>query len=206
MQTETLVREAQRGDRRALETLFDRCYPRVARIVSARVGPKLRQMVGVDDLVQEVFLQALLRLERFEPRSDAGFLDWLATIAANQVRKAAVHWSRDKRDPGRLAAAAGHPDDGVTRAVREFTARTTSPLSRAARRESHDALLAALDLLDDAQREAIVLRHFAGMEFEEIAVRLGRPGPAAAREHYRRSRARLAVTLRRLGAAPESEA
>jgi RNA polymerase sigma-70 factor (ECF subfamily) len=176
-----------------------RVYPRVERLVRARLGAKLRRQVEVEDVVQETFLQTLLRIEKFERRDDATFADWLATIALNQIRAQAVHWSREKRAPDRVEPRGERGDDAVSRRIREISAHSTGPLSRMLRRERDESLYAALDELSEEQRESIALRHFAGMAFAEIAAKLGKPTEAAAREHYRRSRARLAIVLRRIG-------
>jgi len=203
MDTERLIWEAQEGDDFALQDLYTRYYPRVARIVRMRLGPRLRVVVEVDDIIQETFLRAVLQLQDFSVQSEAGFLDWLATIALNQIRAAAKHWSREKRSPDREERHSIHPRDSLSERVLQISARVTGPLTGAARSEREQILEAALDELDEVHREVIILRSLVGASFEEIAARLGRPSEAAARELFRRARARLAVKLRGRGLGQE---
>lgn len=202
--TRQLVSSAQGGDDEAVQQLFARYYPRLERIVRARLGPRLRARLEVEDVLQEAFLQAVLRLEEFEMRSESAFLDWLATIALNRIRKAAQRWSTEKRDDARLTSIDAQADDGVARRVRDLTARVTGPVTRAVRGERDAALEEALDELSEEHREVIVLRHMVGLSHAEIADRIGRPSESAAREFYRRARAKLAIALRGKGLAEEA--
>lgn len=73
-----LVRDAQRGDRAAFADL----YLRFARMVHGVVLARTRG-TDVDDLVQDVFLAALERLN--DLREPEAFGGWLATIARNRA-------------------------------------------------------------------------------------------------------------------------
>ena len=52
-----LVGAAQKGDRSALEALFERYLPRVRQIVALRMGRRLNQVVEFDDIAQDVLLK-----------------------------------------------------------------------------------------------------------------------------------------------------
>lgn len=197
--TEELVSAAKHGDDVAVQQLLLRYYPRLERIVRARLGPQLRARVEVEDILQETFLQAILRIEDFEHRGDGAFLDWLAALGTNQVRKAAEHWSREKRAPGREVRVDHDACDSVSRRVRELSGRISGPVTRALRGERDEILEQALDELDESHREVIVLRNLIGLSFAEIAERMGRASEPAVRELHRRARAKLAVSLRRRG-------
>ena len=71
-----LVSRAQAGDGDARERLFTRYYPRVLRVVRARMGVRLRELEDPWDIVQNTFMAALGALERFEAREDAALIDW----------------------------------------------------------------------------------------------------------------------------------
>src|SRR5215475_6734873 len=75
---EALVRSAQRGDRAA----FGALYQRYARMVH---GVLLVRVPGgaAEDLLQDVFLQALPRLASL--RDPSRFAGWLAAIARNRA-------------------------------------------------------------------------------------------------------------------------
>ncbi|HST11577.1 MAG TPA: sigma factor, partial [Terriglobales bacterium] len=74
----TLVGAAQRGDRAAFGTLYQRYARMVHGILLARVP-----IDDVDDLVQDVFLIALKRLTTL--READSFGSWLAAIARNRA-------------------------------------------------------------------------------------------------------------------------
>jgi RNA polymerase sigma-70 factor (ECF subfamily) len=103
--------------------------------------------VDVDDLVQEVFLTAMRRLESL--RNPASFPGWLAAIARNH---AIDHLRRSGAAPAEL------------------------PENLAAREGDADAARAALEALrslPEAYRETLVLRLVEGLTGPEIAARTG---------------------------------
>src|SRR5215472_2323758 len=73
-----LVRAAQKGDRVAYGLLYSRYARMVHGILLARVAPH-----QVEDLVQDVFLQALPKLPSL--RDPNYFPGWLAAIARNRA-------------------------------------------------------------------------------------------------------------------------
>ena len=63
--TIALVAAYQEGSSGALESLLERYYPRVRRIVRARMGKLLLRSVEVEDIVQQVFMRVVRDLDRF---------------------------------------------------------------------------------------------------------------------------------------------
>ncbi len=137
----SLVVAARDGDRAAFGRLYDRFAPMVHGLLLARV-PRTE----VDDLVQDVFLQAMRRLDSL--RNPEAFGPWLAAIARNRAR-----------DHHRSAAPfVALPDD---------VPGTVHPEGEALR------VLAAIRRLPEAYRETLVLRLVEGMTGPEIAGRTG---------------------------------
>jgi RNA polymerase sigma-70 factor (ECF subfamily) len=137
----SLVSAARAGDRAAFGALYARYGRMVHGILLARVPRR-----DVDDLVQDVFLQALRRLDAL--RDPAAFGPWLAAIAR---RRAADHFRRAEVTaelPGDLAGPV-HPEGEAA------------------------SVLAAIRALPDAYRETLVLRLVEGMTGPEIARRTG---------------------------------
>jgi RNA polymerase sigma-70 factor (subfamily 1) len=194
-ETESLVRRAQGGDGQAFGQLHARYLPRLERIVRARLGAVLRKRMDAEDILQDVFIDVLQGLGRFEARTDAGLIDWLATLVVNRIRKRAEHWNAQRRSPDQERGLWGASGSAPLLLV----AQNSGPVTRAVRNERTDQLEGALDELEEPAREVLILHHMVGMTFEEIAECQGRPSPAAAREFYRRSRAKLALVLRRRG-------
>lgn len=136
-----LVAAAQAGDRAAYGRLYDRFAPMVHGLLLARVPRG-----DVDDLVQDVFLQAMRRLSSL--RSAEAFSGWIATIARNRARD---HWRRgeDTVELPEDVSGAPHPEGDAL------------------------AVLAAIRVLPEAYRETLVLRLVEGMTGPEIAERTG---------------------------------
>lgn len=137
-----LVLAARGGDRGAFGTLYERHGRMVHGVLLARV-PRGQ----VEDLVQDVFLAALKRLDSL--REPARFGGWLAIIARNR----ATDYHRRSRETVEL------PDD----------------LAGAVNDQEQEALavLATLKALPEAYRETLVLRLVEGMTGPEIAARTG---------------------------------
>jgi RNA polymerase sigma-70 factor (ECF subfamily) len=136
-----LVRAARDGDRTAFAELYRRYTRMVHGVVLARVS-----YADADDLVQDVFLTALRRLDAL--REPAAFPGWLATIARN---RAADHMRRQPRDAP-LAEADGVTGDDRSAAL---------------------AIIAVIRSLPDCYSEPLVLRLVEGMTGPEIAARTG---------------------------------
>lgn len=200
--TMDLVHQAQGGDAEALNRLFARYYERVRRSVRARIGPRLRAHLDTEDILQPAFARAFQNFDRFEMRHEGSLLHWLAEYAERQVHDAADRDSAKKRRaPG--AELPLDADAGTTGAAFELPGRATAPLDRAARSERELAVEACLDELPREHRMVIVLRDYDGLEWQEVAARLGKNTDSAARELHRRALLELARLLRRRGIGAE---
>jgi len=142
-----LVAAARRGDRAAFGALYRRHARLVQAVLLSRVAPD-----SVADLVHDVFLQAMNRLQAL--RDDSAFAPWIATIA----RRRAADWRRRRRDTVPLEEAM--PEAAATEADPEgaFDAQVA---------------VAAIHSLPEAYRETLMLRFVAGLNGPEIAARTG---------------------------------
>jgi RNA polymerase sigma-70 factor, ECF subfamily len=146
---DALVSAARDGDRAAFGRLYDRYARMVHGILLARVP-----LGDVDDLVHDVFLQALSRIRAL--RDNARFGAWLAAITRNRAH-----------DYHRRTRVATELTEDVSEAEVEGSSRSDPPDSDAA------AILAALRSLPEAYRETLILRLVEGMTGPEIAERTG---------------------------------
>jgi|SRR4249920_3474830 len=138
-----LVAAARRGERAAFGALYRRHARLVQAVLLARVSPD-----GVEDILQDVFLQAMDRLSSL--RNDAAFAGWIVTIA----RRRAADWRRRRRDTVELS------DDMPAESHEQE------------RTEAEEAI-AAIAALPEAYRETLMLRFVAGLDGPEIAARTG---------------------------------
>jgi RNA polymerase sigma-70 factor (ECF subfamily) len=139
---EGLVAAAREGDRDAFGTLYQRYGRMVHGVLLARV-PRGQ----VEDLVQDVFLLALRRLDTL--RDPERFGGWLAMIARNR----ATDFHRRSRDTVELSDEMPGPEQGGDAEAM--------------------AVLGVLRGLPEAYRETLVLRLVEGMTGPEIAARTG---------------------------------
>ncbi|MDG2149807.1 MAG: sigma-70 family RNA polymerase sigma factor [Planctomycetota bacterium] len=187
-----LLDEAQNGDRRALEDLLARYQDRIRRIVHIRLSVNLRTRIESMDIVQETLSAAFQHINDLQPRSTASILQWLSRIAENRIRDAWRSHFAEKRDPRRevdieaLVSSGGGPDSP-----------TKSPSEKASQRELEAVVDEAMAQLSEDAREVILLRTYQGGSWDFVAHQLGRPGPDAARQLYRRARVQLGRLVRR---------
>lgn len=150
----SLVTAAQQGDRRALDDLLRRHYPRVA-AVCRRI---LHNEADAADATQDALLAAVRGLARFD--GNAAFGTWLYRIATNacldQLRR------RQRRPSTSLDAL---PEFADLVETRPFDATVVDQL----------AVQGALERLPEDFRIAVVLRDVADLDYADIAETLGVP-------------------------------
>ena len=145
-----LVVRARGGDRAALSALMTSAAPVVAALVGG-LAPWLRDR---EDVVQEVLLRAMTHLRRV--KDPARFGAYLNEITRNLV------YDMSRRARRRRAL----PDDWPAN-------ERDDPAQRAVDREARERVRAALCALGDADRQVVLLRHWAGLSYEEIAQTVG---------------------------------
>ena len=171
-----LIRRWQHGDEDAFAALVCRWQAPVARFLTRLVGrPDL-----VPDLCQEVFLRVYMARTRYRP--SAAFSTWLYRIALNVGRDAL---RRHRREPQPLAEGEQPTAEGLAEAHCE-------------QQELAHAIGQALAELPEPLREVLVLRHYEGMSFEEIARLLGTPA-STLKSRFATALSRLRVRLQQLG-------
>lgn len=153
---ELLVERAQAGDATAFQALVDRHGRRLFRVAYRITG----DTQAAEDAVQETFLSAYRRLDRFDGR--ARFSTWLHRIAVNAAIDGLRRQRRMRSWHDELAdedASLPSPEPGPDRHAH------SAEIGRATR--------AALDGLSPMERTAFVLRHFEGRSIAEISRVLG---------------------------------
>ncbi len=142
-----------------------------------------RDAERADDASQTTFLAAA----RQPPQRLASMRSYLARI----LRNALHHDARSSRRRGEREAATAELRADVPH----------DPLELAARAELHAQLVAEVLQLPDAQREAVLLHYFEGLDVAQVATRTGRSADAI-RAVLRRARDELRQRLERRGCKP----
>ena len=157
MTDEELMTAFQAGDDAAFEQLYTRHQRPIYQYIYRRMANGSR----AEELTQEVFM-GLIR-SRGTWRMEASFKTYLYRIAFNQCA------SEARRADFRANEPLEHPDG----TPRDVEADCPAPDAEATRRQEAALVASALEALDDDQREAIVLREYQGLSYEEIGEVLG---------------------------------
>ncbi|MCP4903092.1 MAG: sigma-70 family RNA polymerase sigma factor [bacterium] len=150
------------GDERAMAELVDRWQKPICAYICRFLGCHGED---AEDLAQEVFLRVWRQRHRWKARTK--FSTWLFTIVANLCRNR-------QRDAGRrpqLLAVQSESCRDSALAVEAGPGRDPHALAEAAELGRH--VRRAVAELPPRQREAFLLRRFAGLSYREIADILG---------------------------------
>jgi RNA polymerase sigma-70 factor (ECF subfamily) len=190
--TQQLLERYKADDLEALGQLFERYYPRVLQVVRSRVGPQMRAKLDVEDAVQQVFVDALRGLDKFNYRGPGSFMSWLATVAVNRMNsehKALHAGLRDVQRERALESLRATSTSGNLGF--EPIAEVTGIVDRAARSEEIEMMLRALDQLPEDLRRGAELRWLLGCTLPEVADELGLPNEMAAHRLCTRAKVEL---------------
>lgn len=174
-EAEVLVRQlmerAADGDRSAFGAIYQRCSPAVFRFLRRRV----ESPIVAEDLTSETFARALQRVSAFEWQGKDP-VAWLLTIARNlyadHVRSVWVQRvSVDDDLVVEVDDAHAGPEETAIRAVDGAA--------------DADSLASAISFLTSDQQLCLALRYAKGLSIHQVAVAMGRSGPAAKALHRR---------------------
>jgi RNA polymerase sigma-70 factor (ECF subfamily) len=142
---------------RAFTIIFDRYYRPVYGYLSRRVGRSV-----ADDLAAETFARAFERRSTYLPTAERA-LPWLLGIALNLL-------AHHRRSAGRqLRALAALEEQDHSERIEEAASRRVD--ARAARQ----ALVVAVERLDEQDREPLLLYAWGELTYAEVAEVLGIP-------------------------------
>jgi RNA polymerase sigma-70 factor (ECF subfamily) len=156
-----LMRRIQEGEFSFFEVLVERYRPALLRVASGM----LNDSTLAEDVVQETFLAVFASRHTFNPALH--FRTWLWTILLNLCH-------RQQKRRARRPQVVSHSTLNATERA-NITDPSTSETALAALliRERGARLQGFLNELPDAQADAIRLRFFAGLKYEEIAQSMG---------------------------------
>ena len=179
--TVELIAQIRSGDRDAWSRLVDRELPPLRRYAKGRLPPWARGTADTQDLVHDVLVRAMPRLESWQSETPGALQAFLRRAVANQIV------DEIRRARRRMASAApieSHPDPAP------------SPLTQVLTREDRTRLRAALEKVSASDRALLGARFGLGLRYAEVAARLRRPNANAARVAVERAVARVAKAMR----------
>lgn len=175
-----VLARARTGDGEAARVLIERTVGPLRRWARGRLPYYARGGANTEDVVQDAVVKALARVDHFEHRSVDGMQAYLRESVRNRIRDEVRRVTR--RGVAQELPEVLH-DHGY------------SPLEELIRKERSDRYLAALRTLKPNERMAIIFRIEHHHSFEEIAQKLGKASPDAARMAVTRAVKRLADAI-----------
>lgn len=176
-----LVEQARDGDERAIRALVQRHNLRLYRVARA----VLRDDAEAEEVVQEAYLRAFSRLDRF--RGESSFLTWLTRIALN------VALGRLRRRRSVLVQSAELDATDMERVI-QFPSAQLNPEQAMARSQARELLEQVIESLPDPFRVVLVLRDVEDMSIDETARHLGlKPATVKTRLHRARKMMRMGL-------------
>ena len=166
------IERCQEGDRKALVWLLE------------EYGPKLWPYflracwmeADAEDLLQELFVKLLENIKGY--RHEGKFEHWLFRIAANLVRDRARRAKSNRPAQAKQYILENNPQ------AFELVSKERDPSQDLLQAEQIDQLREALVQLPAIDREIILLRHYGGMSFKELADQFEMPiGTVLAKVH-----------------------
>jgi len=187
-ETQELLLRAGEGDASAVDGLLERHRDALRRIIALRMDRMIQQRVDASDIVQDVLVEANRRLQDYLRDPKLPFHLWLRQIAqdrlidAHRRHRGAARRSLDREQPLRMPAFS---DQSSLDLAALLVDREVTPATAATRRELDARFQAAIETLDEIDREVIVMRHFEQLSNQEVAQALNLSEPAAGMRYLR---------------------
>jgi len=190
--TQELLRRAATGDDAAVNGLFERHREAVRRLIQLRMDRQMVRRVDASDIVQDVLVEAAGRLREYLRDPQLPFHLWLRGLAHDRMIDLHRRHRAQKRDVRREQSleGAGDLDRSSLQLGAQLADAGLTPAAAAIREELERRFWEALELLDDPDREIILMRHAEHLGNSEVATALGL-SPAAAGMRYLRAIRRL---------------
>lgn len=196
-QTMVLLDRVRKGDTAAVNGLLQRHREAIRRMIDQRLDRVVQQRVDASDIVQDVLIEANRRLGDYLANPTMPFQLWLRHMArdrlidAHRRHRVAASRSLDKEIS---LEAAGAADRSRANLAGELADRELTPAAVATWRELERRFAAAVEQLEEDDRQIVLLRHFEHLSTAEAAEVLGLSKPAAGMRYLRAMR-RLRVLL-----------
>jgi RNA polymerase sigma-70 factor (ECF subfamily) len=193
-----LIDRAVAGDSAALAELFGRYRKRLRAMVRLRMDRRLQGRVDPSDVLQEAYLDVAQQLSSYLAKPEMPFYLWLRlTTGQRLMRLHRQHLGAAIREAGREVSLhrGALPQASSVSLAAQLLGKMTSASKAVERVEIQLLLQAALNGMDEMDREIIALRHFEELSNAEAAQVLDLE-PSAASKRYIRALKRLQQILK----------
>lgn len=172
--TTELLAKARNGNREALAALFDSHAQRLLASVRAELGERARQRLESQDVMQEVYLDALRSIDGFVDRGSDSFLAWLRRIAVHRICDVDRRHHKTQKRRGEARMGDLGTDESMMGLLDAVTASMTTPSQAVDRTDRVQHLRHALSRLDEDHRDVIRFRYLQQLSVAETAAKMDR--------------------------------
>ncbi len=183
--TQQLLDAARDGESAAVNDLLERHRESLRRMVQSRLDRAIARRVDASDVVQDVLLEAHGRLKEFLTSGTMPFSLWLRHLARDRMIDVHRRHKAQRRSVDREQASAAGDVSSVFDLLAQISDKELTPAAASIRRELEARFLAALDQLDETDREILLMRHCEQLGNGEVAELLGLSQPAAGMRYLR---------------------
>ncbi len=203
-QTMVLLDRVRGGDAAAINGLLERHRSAIRRMIDQRMDRVIERRVDASDIVQDVMIEANRRLGDYLANPTMPFRLWLRHMArdrlidAHRRHRVAASRSLDREVPLVVPGDGGQSEADF---MGQIADRELTPAAAATWHELERRFAAAVEFLDETDRQIVLLKHFEHLSTADAAEALGLSKPAAGMRYLRAMR-RLRVLLE--GGQPEA--
>jgi RNA polymerase sigma-70 factor (ECF subfamily) len=172
----------------AVAELFDRYRHKLLRMITLRLDARILGKVDSEDVLQDAFVVASRRIQDYLDRPSVPFFVWLRQITSQILIDTHRRYLGAKmRDVSQEVALYRVGSAGTSSAflVAQLADSLTTPSQFAVREETVLEMRAALETLEEIDREVLVLRHLEELSNNEVAEILGIDKYAASKRYLR---------------------
>jgi len=174
------------GEKQELTDLFERHRSRLRLMVHLRLDRRVQARVDSSDVLQEAFLEAAERYERYRTNPTMPPFLWLRFLVGQRlIQMHRQHLGVKARSAGREVSLfhGALPQANSESLAAQLLGKLSSPSQAAMRSELQVRLQEALNSMDEIDREVLVLRHFEQLTNVETAQVLGIHQGAASKRY-----------------------
>jgi RNA polymerase sigma-70 factor (ECF subfamily) len=169
------IETARKGDQAAASALLATYHSVLRSRTVERMGPVLGAKLEAEDILQQVYLEVLRKIDCFEGQDPQTFLNWTLTIVDHKLADARRALQRLKRDVAReRSPQAVSAEESCMNLLDELYAESYTASHTVRREEAVGAVLASISRLPQVHRQVIRLRFLEGQSVAYVAGQLGR--------------------------------
>lgn len=148
---------------------------RLVRMIQLRLDRRLAGRVDASDVIQDAYLEAVGRYEKFLEQPDVSPFVWLRFLTFQRLAQLhRHHLGVEARNVGReVSLEAGNPAFSSAALAARLVGRFSSPSNAAHRAELSQKIQVILNGLTETDREILALRHFEQLSNAETCEVLG---------------------------------